>query len=54
MPDETRESTGRTISFWMSHDQIADLGKVAEIEKITRNEAGRRAVDAYVLTVADR
>jgi hypothetical protein len=47
MPD-VKESTGRTISFWFSHDEIEALGKKAEQEKVTRNEAGRRAVRAYV------
>ena len=42
------ESTGRTVSFWMSHKEIDDLGKVAEKEHVKRNEAARRAVRAYV------
>jgi hypothetical protein len=32
----------------MSHEEIAALGAKAETEKVTRNEAGRRAVRAYV------
>ena len=43
----TKESSGRTISFWMSHDEIEDLAKQAKREKVTRNEAGRRAIRAY-------
>ena len=48
MPDEIRESTGRTISFWMSHDEIDALAAQAETEHVSRNETGRRAVRAYV------
>ena len=51
---ETHESTGRTVSFWMSHEEIEALGKKAETEKVSRNEAGRRAVRAYVGSVAVR
>jgi hypothetical protein len=52
---DVRESSGRTISFWMSHEEIDALGKKAEKEKVTRNEAGRRAVRAYVKSsVANR
>jgi hypothetical protein len=51
MPD-VKESTGRTVSFWMSHEEIEALGKKAAQEKVTRNEAGRRAVRAYVQTAA--
>ena len=47
MSDEIRESTGRTISFWMSHEEIDALAVKAAKEKVTRNEAGRRAVRAY-------
>lgn len=56
MSDEIRESTGRTISFWMSHDEVDALADVAADEKVTRNEAGRRAVRAYTdrSAVADR
>jgi len=39
-----KESTGRTISFWMSHEEIAALGAQAAELKVSRNEAGRRAV----------
>lgn len=48
------ESTGRTVSFWMSHKEIDDLGKVAEKEHVKRNEAARRAVRAYVNDVLAR
>jgi hypothetical protein len=52
---ETRESSGRTISFWFSHEEIDALAKRAAKEKVTRNEAGRRAVRAYVKSsVANR
>lgn len=44
----SKDSTGRTVSFWMSHEEIAALGAKAEEEMVTRNEAGRRAVRAYV------
>ena len=47
MSDDVKESSGRTISFWMSHDEIEALAKRAKKEKVTRNEAGRRAVRAY-------
>ena len=49
-----KESTGRTISFWMSHEEIAALGERAADEKVTRNEAGRRAVRSYTSSVAGR
>jgi len=48
MSEKSRESSGRTISFWMSHDEIDELAKRAEKEKITRNAAGRRAIRSYV------
>ena len=54
MPDETHESTGRTISFWMAHEEVKLLEIAAETEKVTRNEAARRAVRAYASTVANR
>ena len=54
MPNADRDSTGRTVSFWMSRREVEGLGKAAEKEGITRNEAGRRAFRAYVSTVADR
>lgn len=47
MSDEIRESTGRTISFWMSHDEVDALTAKAAEEKVKRNEAARRAVRAY-------
>ena len=49
-----KESTGRTISFWMSHEEIAALAERAADEKVTRNEAGRRAVRSYTSSVAGR
>lgn len=48
MPDEAKESSGRTISFWMSHEEIDELAKRADKDKVTRNAAGRRAVRMYV------
>ena len=48
MSENSRESSGRTISFWMSHDEIDELAKRAEKDKVTRNAAGRRAVRMYV------
>ena len=48
MPDDVKESSGRTISFWMSHEEIEKLAKRAAKEKVTRNAAGRRAVRLYV------
>lgn len=54
MADDTRESTGRTVSFWMSHREIDDLGKAAEKEGIKRNAAGRRAIRDYVSAIANR
>jgi hypothetical protein len=49
-----KESTGRTISFWMSHQEIAALAERAADEKVTRNEAGRRAVRSYTSPVPSR
>jgi len=48
MSDDVKESSGRTISFWMSHEEIEKLAKRAAKEKVTRNAAGRRAVRLYV------
>lgn len=41
------DSPGRTISFWMSHTEIEALAAAAERERVTRNEAARRAVRSY-------
>lgn len=54
MSDEARESTGRTVSFWMSHKEVEDLGAAAKKEGVKRNEAGRRAVRAYVSSISGR
>ena len=48
MSDKTRESSGRTISFWMSHEEIDALAERAEKDKTTRNAAGRAAVRHWV------
>ena len=48
MSDVARESTGRVVSFWMSHDEVDALQQKADQEKVKRNEAARRAVRAYV------
>ena len=45
---ETNESSGRTVSFWLSNKEVEDLGEVAKREGVKRNEAARRAVRAYV------
>lgn len=45
---EIHESPGRTASFWVSHEELAALGEKAAEEKVTRNEAARRAIRAYV------
>jgi hypothetical protein len=47
MSDEAKESSGRTVSFWMSHDELDALAARAAAENVTRNEAARRAVRAY-------
>lgn len=51
-----KDSTGRTVSFWMSHEEIAALGDKAGELKVTRNEAARRAVRQFLgrSPVADR
>jgi plasmid maintenance system antidote protein VapI len=54
MSDKVNESSGRTVSFWMSHEEVADLDRVAKQQGIKRNKAARRAVREYVLSVSDR
>lgn len=44
----SKDSSGRTISFWFSHEEIEALAKRAEKDKMTRNAAGRRAVRMFV------
>ncbi len=49
MSDEAKkETSGRPISFWMSHEEIEALAVKAAEQKVTRNEACRRAVRDYV------
>ena len=43
-----KDSTGRTISFWFSHEEIESLGDKASELKVTRNEAARRAVRQFL------
>ena len=50
MSDEKKESTGKPVSFWVSHTEIEALAAKAAEEKVTRNEAARRAIRAYVET----
>lgn len=54
MPAEVHESSGRTMSLWLSHEEIAALDRAAAVEKIKRNKAARRAIAAYVSAIADR
>lgn len=44
---DDQESTGRVISFWMSHEEIEALGRKAEELDVKRNEAARRAVRQF-------
>lgn len=51
---KAKESTGRTVSFWMSHEEVADLDRVADIQGVKRNKVARRALREYVLAVTRR
>jgi plasmid maintenance system antidote protein VapI len=53
MSDKINESSGRTVSFWLSHEEVADLDRVAKMQGIKRNKVARRAMREYVLAVTD-
>jgi hypothetical protein len=47
MPDVGRERVGRTMTLWISFDEIDALGEAAKVVGVSRNEAARQAIREF-------
>jgi hypothetical protein len=47
MSDKPTKETCRTVSFWVSEAEMQALERKAAEEKVTRNEAARRAIRQF-------